>query len=117
MITITVRQVDDVTIVDLVGMIIFCYGTDNTLDAIKKLVAEGKRKVVLNLAGVSRIDSCGIGVLAGGFTKLKDAGGKLKLLSPQPQVAERLRIVGLSTVFETYEDEATAVASFKEGGE
>lgn len=72
----------------------------------------GQTKVLLDLAGVSYIDSTGIGNLVSSFTEVTNRGGQLKLLRLQKRVRDLLQITKLYTVFEVFEDEAAAVRSF-----
>jgi anti-sigma B factor antagonist len=73
---------------------------------------KGNKKILLNLADVSYIDSSGIGEMVSGFTTITNGGGKLKLLNLNKRVKDLLQITKLYTVFDAYEDEAAAVRSF-----
>jgi anti-sigma B factor antagonist len=106
------RQVDDVTVVDVAGRITLGEGTNTMRDAVVDLVAGGSRKVLLNLAEASYIDSSGFGELVSGYTSLRRAGGSLKLLNPTQRVKSLLDMTNLSAVFEVYDDEERAVHSF-----
>jgi anti-sigma B factor antagonist len=112
MFTLSFRQVGDITIIDAIGRLVASESAYDLLDAIRKLIAEGKRKVVLNLEDTDYVDATGVGILVSGFTKLADVGGRLKLLALQEQPREKLRITKLDTVLEIYEDEMAAFASF-----
>jgi anti-sigma B factor antagonist len=83
-----------------------------TWDAVKNLVANGTRNIVLNLGDVTYIDSSGIGELVSAFTTVSNNGGNLKLLNLTKRVQDLLQITKLYTVFEVFNDEAAAVASF-----
>ena len=74
--------------------------------------ANGNRKLLLNLADVSYIDSSGIGEMVSGFTSVTNQGGQLKLLNLTKRVKDLLQITKLYTVFEVFDDEAAAVRSF-----
>ncbi|MFN7921807.1 MAG: STAS domain-containing protein [Bryobacteraceae bacterium] len=106
------RQVGDVTVVDASGRITLGEGSSDLRDQIAKLVAAGNKKVLLNMADISYIDSSGIGELVSGYTTVTNQGGKLKLLSLTKRVQDLLQITKLYTVFEVFDDEAKAVASF-----
>lgn len=108
----TTRQVGDVTVIDAAGRITLGEGSSTFRDTIKELVKGGQRKVLLNLAEVTYIDSSGIGELVSGYTTVSNAGGKLKLLNLTKRVHDLLQITKLYTVFEVFDDEAKALASF-----
>lgn len=81
-------------------------------DSVRNLIAEGKKKIVLNLADVDYIDSSGVGELVGAFTTVRNAGGELKLLNLTQKVHDVLHVTKLYTVFDIRDDEFTAVKSF-----
>ena len=109
----TTRQVGDVTVVDAVGRITLGEGASTFRDTVRELVASGHKKMLLNLAEVSYIDSSGIGELVSAFTTVKNSGGELKLLHLTKRVHDILQITRLFTVFDVQSDEANAVRSFK----
>lgn len=108
----TPRQVGDVTVLDAAGRITLGEGSSTFRDNIKDLVAKGHKKVLLNLGDVTYIDSSGIGELVSGFTTLANSGGHLKLLNLTKRIQDLLQITKLYTVFEVFDDEAAALASF-----
>ena len=108
----TSRQVGDVTVVDAVGRITLGEGSSTFRDLIRDMAAAGNKKLLLNLAEVSYIDSSGIGELVSGFTTVTNHGGSLKLLNLTKRVKDLLQITKLYTVFEVFDDEAHAVRSF-----
>ena len=108
----TTREVGGVTIVDLSGKITLGEGGVTLRDEVRKLLAEGKKKIVLNLAEVNYIDSSGLGELVSAYTAVKNAGGELKLLNLTSKVRDLLVITKLVTVFDVKDDEASAVSSF-----
>jgi anti-sigma B factor antagonist len=110
--TITTREVSHVTIVDINGRITLGDETQRLRDTVRNLIAEGKKKIVLNLAQVDFIDSSGVGELVSSFTTVRNAGGDLKLLSLTKKVHDVLNVTKLYTVFDIKEDEFTAVKSF-----
>jgi anti-sigma B factor antagonist len=111
-ITITERQAGDVTILDLEGMVTIGEGSVALRTAIRRLLGEGKNKILLNLAGVGYIDSSGIVELVSSFTAVKKEGGTLKLLSLTQKIQDLLAITKLLTVFDTFDEEADALASY-----
>lgn len=112
-VNLTTRQVGDVTVVDAVGRITLGEGASTLRDTIRDLAAGGHKKLLLNLAEISYIDSSGIGELVSGFTTLANQGGAVKLLKLTKRVQDLLQITKLYTVFEVFDDEAKAVGSFK----
>ena len=110
--TFTTREVGGVTIVDLSGKITLGEGGVTLREEVRKLVAAGQKKIVLNLAGVNYIDSSGLGELVSAYTAVKNAGGELKLLNLTSKVRDLLVITKLVTVFDVKDDEASAVSSF-----
>lgn len=108
----TTRQVGDVTVIDAVGRITLGDGASAFRDTIRSLVGSGQKKLLLNLAEVSYIDSSGIGEMVSGFTTVTNQGGMVKLLSLNKRVKDLLQITKLYTVFEVFDDEGHAVRSF-----
>jgi anti-sigma B factor antagonist len=108
----TTREVSGVTIVDLSGKITLGEGGVMLREEVRSLVAMGSKKIVLNLAEVSYIDSSGLGELVSAYTAVKNAGGELKLLNLTSKVRDLLVITKLVTVFDVKDDEAAAVSSF-----
>jgi len=106
------RQVGDVTVVDANGRITLGEGASVFRDVFRDLAAKGNKKILVNLADVSYIDSSGIGEMVSSFTTVTNHGGQLKLLSLTKRVKDLLQITKLYTVFEVFEDEASAVRSF-----
>src|ERR1700754_1448823 len=110
--TMTERQGGDVTILDLNGKITIGEGSVALRNAVRRLLGEGKKNILLNLAGVSYLDSSGIGELVSSFTAVNKEGGQLKLLNLTQKIQDLLAITKLLTVFDTFDDEPSALASF-----
>jgi anti-sigma B factor antagonist len=106
------RQAGDVTILDLSGSIRIGEGAIALRDAVRKLISEDKKRVLLNLRGVSYMDSSGVGELIANYTSLSRDGGQLKLLNLTDKIQSLLVITKLLTVFDTYDNEAEALSSF-----
>jgi anti-sigma B factor antagonist len=106
------REVAHVIILDVKGRIVLGDEIGVLRDAVRGLVADGKKKIILNLADVDYIDSSGVGELVGCFTTVRNAGGELKLLKLSQKVQDVLYVTKLYTVFDIREDEFTAVKSF-----
>ena len=107
------RQAGDVTVLDMTGSIRMGEGSGVLRSAIRNLVTGGKKKILLNLAGVKYIDSSGIGELIANYTTVSKDGGQMKLLSLTEKVRDLLVITKLLTVFDSYEIEDEALGSFK----
>lgn len=107
------RQAGDVTILDMSGAVRIGEGSVAMRDAVRRLVNDGKRKVLLNLGGVNYMDSSGVGELIANYTTLKREGGQLKLLNLTDKIQSLLVITKLLTVFDAYDNEAEALSSFK----
>ena len=111
---ITERQVGDVTVLDMDGKITIGEGSVALRTAVRRLLEEGKKKILLNLAKVGYIDSSGIGELVSSYTAIgKEDAGQLKLLNLTQKLQDLLTITKLLTVFDVYESEEEALASFK----
>jgi anti-sigma B factor antagonist len=110
--TITERRNDGVAVLDLAGMIRLGKGSIELHEALRCLVADGERKILLNLAGVTQIDSSGLGELVSGYRTLRQFGGELKLFHLSERIYELLAMTKLLTVFDIYDNEPEAVGSF-----
>jgi anti-sigma B factor antagonist len=107
------RTVNDVTVLDLKGKMTLGEGDELLKDKINSLLADGKKKLVLNLEGVPYIDSAGLGEIVRTFTTVSRQGGKLKLLNLTKRIEDLLSITKLLTVFDTFDSEAEAIKSYK----
>ena len=107
------RQAGDVTILDMSGSVRMGEGAVSLRNSIRGLNDEGKKKILLNLAGVKNIDSSGIGELIANYTTISRDGGQLKLLNLTDKIQNLLVITKLLTVFDSYDNEAEALSSFK----
>ena len=106
------RSAGDITILDVTGRMTLGEGDEALRDKVNSLVAQGKKKLILNLAAVAYIDSAGLGEIVRTYTTVSRQGGSLKLLGLTKRITDLLSITKLLTVFETYDDEADAVRSF-----
>lgn len=107
-------NIGDVTVVDAAGRITLGENTTSFRNVIHQLTAGGRKKILVNLADVTYIDSSGIGELIAAFTTVKHQGGAVKLLSPTKRVYDLLHITKIYTVFEVFDDRAKAVSSFSD---
>jgi anti-sigma B factor antagonist len=108
----TTHENGDVTIVNVSGMLTLGEGTGSLRTKIRELVEGGSRRIVLNMNGVTYMDSSGLGELVASHTTVTRAGGEIKLLNLAKGVDDLLKLTKLYKVFETYEDEASVVDSF-----
>jgi anti-sigma B factor antagonist len=107
------RQAGDVTVLDMDGKITIGEGSVALRSAVRRLLEEGKKKILLNLAGVGYIDSSGIGELVSSYTAINKEQGQLKLLNLTQKLQDLLAITKLLTVFDVYENETEALNSYK----
>ena len=110
---ITERRSDSVVVLDLQGVIRIGEGSVKLRQAVRELVEKGEKNIVINLAGVSNIDSSGLGELVSCYSTVQRIGGGLKLLNLSQNVIDIMSITKLLTVFDTYDDEAAAIESFR----
>ncbi len=109
----SIRQVNNVSIVDLSGRIELGEGSSVLRDTVKALLGKGQKNILLNLGEVNYIDSSGIGELVSAFTSVRNQGGELKLLHLTKKITGLLQITKLYTVFDVRDNEITAVAAFR----
>ncbi|MEO8216462.1 MAG: STAS domain-containing protein [Acidobacteriota bacterium] len=109
---VSARSVDGVEIISLQGKITIGAGDSQLRDAILDALKDDKQNLLLEMSGVTALDSSGIGELVGSYTTVTNRGGKLKLLHLPPKVTDLLQVTQLITVFEVYDNEAEALKSF-----
>jgi anti-sigma B factor antagonist len=117
-----VRQTSDVTVLDLNGRLslgeALAFGPGSGLvlsETIRELTKKGQKKILFNLAGVTYVDSSGVGQLVGALTTARNQGGDIKLLKPSIHVLDLLKTTKLDRVFDIQDDEAAAIQSFSRG--
>ena len=106
------RREGDIAVLDLKGRIRINGGTLALHRSIRCLVDEGKTKILLNLAGVTHIDSTGLGELISSYVTVSNKGGQVKLVHLTERLRDIMTITKLVTVFDVYDNEADALASF-----
>jgi anti-sigma B factor antagonist len=106
----------NVAIVRLVGNITLGEASSELRDTIRQTLATGQKAILLDLGGVSYIDSAGLGELVGCYATVTNQGASLKLLNLQKKVQGLMQITKLTTVFETFDDEANAVRAMQNAG-
>jgi anti-sigma B factor antagonist len=107
------REVNDVIVIDLSGRITLGEGSVSLRDQIQDVLTKENKQILLNLGGVSYIDSSGLGELISAHTSAKNRGREVKLLNLTKKVRDLMEIVKLSTVFDIFDEEASAIASFQ----
>jgi anti-sigma B factor antagonist len=108
------READGVTVVNCQGRIVFGEEATHLRETLKRILTSS-RKVVLNLSGVSYIDSGGLGTLVGVYSSARSAGADIKLTGLGQRLRDVLQITKLVTVFEVYDNEQQAMAAFQRG--
>ena len=114
---ISIRESAGVTILDLSGRSTIDGGESELLDKqLRKLVASGARKILLNLADLRQVDSSGVSTIVATYISLKRQGGELRILCPRGRVLEVLTLFHLLENISIFEDEAEALGSFRPRG-
>ena len=106
------REVNGVTVLDLSGRITLGEGSVQLRDAVRDLIGKGQKNILVNLGDVNYIDSSGLGELVSAYTTARNQGAHLKLLKLTKKVHDLLQLTKLYTVFDIYDDEASAIASY-----
>jgi anti-sigma B factor antagonist len=109
---IQMRIIGDIRVLDCSGKIRLGEGTMSIRNAVRDALESGTKKIILNLAEISYIDSSGVGELMSTYTSVVNEGGRLKLLHLTKKVHELMAITKLLTIFEVFDDEKEALASF-----
>lgn len=107
------REVSGVTVLDLSGRITLGEGSVQLRDAVRNLIGKGQKNILVNLGDVNYIDSSGLGELVSAYTTARNQGASLKLLKLTKKVHDLLQLTKLYTVFDIYDDEVSAIASYK----
>jgi anti-sigma B factor antagonist len=110
--TVVIRHVEGITILDVKGRITLGEGGVTLRDAVHEAIKTGTKKLIIDLGGVSYMDSSGLGELTGAAVSAKNAGCDLKLLNLTKKLDDLMQITKLATIFDIYTDEKTALASF-----
>lgn len=113
---ISIRESSDVTILDLRGRATIGADSELLSSYLRELVAKGVRKLLLNLADLTQVDSSGCSTIVGTYTSFRRQSGDLKLLRPCGRVLVVMRAIHLLDVIPSFEDETQALASFRPRG-
>ncbi|HVO50621.1 MAG TPA: STAS domain-containing protein [Thermoanaerobaculia bacterium] len=107
-----VRKLGDVVIVDLQGRLLAGVGDEILRDVVNELLAEGWKKILLNLSAVIAIDSAGTGELVASLKICEKFDARLKLLNLHERVRKSLHLSELLPVFEVFDDETAALEHY-----
>ncbi|MEN3037620.1 MAG: STAS domain-containing protein [Candidatus Kryptonium sp.] len=107
------KRVDDVVIVEIKGNLMGGPDSQKFRDILRKLLNEGRSKVVVDLKNVKIINSAGLGTLISGLTTMRNSGGDLRLANPNDKIESLLKITRLIKVFEIYNSIDEAIESYK----
>jgi len=108
----SIRQVADITIVDVSGRITLGEGNIMLRETVRELMEKGSKKILLNLHEVGYVDSSGIGELVKSYTTVHNQGGQMKLVNLSQRLHDLLQMTKLYAVFDIQVDEASALQSF-----
>jgi len=109
---IEVRSLAQVKVIKLRGKLSLGESVDRLRVTLDDLINSGNTRIVLDLGEVPMMDSSGIGLLVKSLTSAKQAGGSLRLANPSKFVTQTMKMIGLLNLFDTFEDQQQAVASF-----
>lgn len=110
--TIDEHRTGDVTILTLRGRLVLDDGDDALRQRVERLLGEGRLRIVLDFEGVDYMDSAGVGLVVAKYLSARRRGGDLKLARLSPRVDHVMEIAHLRTIFEVFESDQAAVASF-----
>ena len=105
------RKINAITVLDLDGAFVLG-GEGGFRQQVETLITDGSRRLLINLAKVNYMDSSGLGELISGYTKMRRVSGQMKLVNLSKRLNQLLVITKLITVFETFDSESDAIASF-----
>jgi len=107
-----VREVDGIGVVGLDGRVVLGDESNALREQVKKMLADGKKRIVLDMGNVTYIDSAGLGTLVASHESARKLGASLKLSNLGQKFQEILQVTKLLTVFDVYPSEAAAIKSF-----
>jgi anti-sigma B factor antagonist len=110
--TIQERVVGSIIVLDLSGKLVLGDGDTLLKDKIHSLVFQGRKQIILNMGGVSYMDSSGLGALVASSLTAKNNSGQIKLVALTKRIQDLLAIAKLLTIFDSYDTEAEAISSF-----
>jgi anti-sigma B factor antagonist len=111
--TISERSVAGVTVLTLKGDLKSDSGAKEFTDRVRALLGQERTALLADVSGVGFVDSAGLGAIVQGYATAKRQGGAMKLLNPPKRLRDLLVITKLATVLPMFEDEPTAISSFR----
>jgi len=111
---VTIQEVDGVSLVALNGRIVLGEESAALRETVKGLLAAGKKKLILNMANVTYIDSAGLGILVAAYVSAKSQGASIRLCALGHKFREVLQLTRLLTIFEVFDTPAAALDSYRE---
>lgn len=108
----TNSEVDGVTLLVLDGRVVLGEETNRLRESVKKLIADGKKKIILDMKNVTMIDSSGLGALVAAYSSAKSGGAAIRLCNLGAHFDQLLQITKLLTVFEVSKTQEEAIRSF-----
>lgn len=112
-VTINVRETANAVILEVTGRITLGVAGPSLQDGVRELLNNGHKNIILDLGGVTFLDSSGLGQLVGSYATAVSHGSEIKLLNLNKKVYDLMQVTKLYTVFAIYTDQATAVKSFE----
>lgn len=112
---ITNKEIDGVAVVSFDGRIVLGPESSALRERVKSLLADGKKKIVLNMANVTYIDSSGLGMLVALHVSARGQGAEMHLSNLGEKFQDVLQLTRLLTVFSVYDTEAEAIGGFRPG--
>ena len=110
---ITIRMLDDLTLLDLDGRVVLGADTESLGRALQDAIAKGARKLIINMKRVSQVDTSGISTIVRAFVSMQRLGGKFALAHLSDRVRQVLDMTRLLNVIPNYADEAEAIARLR----
>ena len=107
------REVDGIVILELSGKLMGGPDASVLNSKLHELTENDKKKIIVDLANVSLMNSSGLGIVIGGLSTIRNSGGELKLANATDRVKNLLTITKLTKVFEIHDNIESAIASFK----
>jgi anti-sigma B factor antagonist len=106
------RKVKDIVVVELVGKLMIGESTLMLRETVRRHLADGNRRFIIDLGGVSYIDSAGLGELVACYTTIRSGSGDVRLVRLTERMQDLLQVTKLLTVFDCFDGESEAVESF-----
>lgn len=107
------QESEGITVLELDGRILVAGSSQQLHQAVREHLAQGARKIVLHLGGVTYVDSSGVGEIVSAYSAAREAGGELRLAAVTPKVRDLMMMTNLNRIFDLTQSEADAIASFK----